>query len=189
VSYDIYFVRRDPGQSFEDALDATEESFEGDPGPLSPVELELWDELLPVARAVLGDAEEFRDEMTRELTDPATGIQMSLFNGEMAIHVPVAARDETGGAVMVKVRRLAKEIERVTGLEGYDPQSGEPVSDPSGGIVSAARRDQPDWDDDEDNESDGTSRTLPSSRPRHKEPATAGDSDESGRKRWGFWNR
>ena len=56
MSYDIYFVRRDPGQSFEDALDATEESFEGDPGPLSPVELEQWDEVLPVARAVLGDA-------------------------------------------------------------------------------------------------------------------------------------
>ena len=50
MSYDIYFVRRDPGQSFEDALDATEESFEGDPGPLSPVELEQWDEVLPVAR-------------------------------------------------------------------------------------------------------------------------------------------
>ena len=39
MSYDIYFVRRDPGQSFEDALDATEESFEGDPGPLSEGDL------------------------------------------------------------------------------------------------------------------------------------------------------
>ena len=92
VSYDIYFVRRDPGQSFEDALDATEESFEGDPGPLSPIELEQWDEVLPAARAVLGDVEEFSDETTRELSDRDTGIELSLFNGEIAIHVPIADR-------------------------------------------------------------------------------------------------
>ena len=36
MSYDIFFVRRDPGQTFEDALDGVEESYEsGDPGPLT----------------------------------------------------------------------------------------------------------------------------------------------------------
>jgi len=43
MSYDIFFVRRDPGQSFEDALDDLEQSYEGgDPGPLTPDDLELW---------------------------------------------------------------------------------------------------------------------------------------------------
>ena len=42
MSYDIYFVRRDPGQSFADALDATEDSFDGDPGSLGSAELEQW---------------------------------------------------------------------------------------------------------------------------------------------------
>ena len=33
MSYDIFFVRRDPGQTFEDALDSLEDSYEGgDPG-------------------------------------------------------------------------------------------------------------------------------------------------------------
>ena len=48
MSYDIFFVRRDPGQTFEDALDGLEASFEdGDPGELTEVDLEHWDALLP----------------------------------------------------------------------------------------------------------------------------------------------
>jgi len=189
VSYDIYFVRRDPGQSFEDALDATEESFEGDPGPLSPVELEQWDEVLPVARAVLGDAQEFSDETTRELSDPDTGIELSLFNGEMAIHVPVAHQQE-GGEVMARVYALARAVERVTGLEGYDPQTSAPVSDQEGGAVAGARHER-DWDDDDDDSgSDGTSTTLPTVRARrNRAPAEDGEPAQSERRPWEFWKR
>jgi hypothetical protein len=187
VSYDIYFVRRDPGQSFEDALDATEESFEGDPGPLSPVELEQWDEVLPIAREVLGDVEEFSDETTRELTDRSTGIELSLFNGEMAIHVPVDQQAE-GGAVMARVYELARAVERVTGLEGYDPQTSSPVSDQGGGAVAGGRQER-EWDDDDLSESDGTSTTLPAVRPRRpRPPAADGEPDQSGH-RWEFWKR
>ena len=58
MSYDIFFVRRDPGQTFEDALDELEESFEnGDPGELTEVDLEHWDALLPLVREILGDVE------------------------------------------------------------------------------------------------------------------------------------
>jgi hypothetical protein len=183
VSYDIYFVRRDPGQSFEDALDATEESFEGDPGPLSAVELEQWDDVLPVAREVLGDVDEFSDETTRELSDPKTGIQLSLFNGEMAIHVPYAADD-----VMDRVHDLARAVERVTGLEGYDPQLQEPVTEQPGGGAAGSRRETPEWDDDEDDsESDGTSTSLPAIRSRRPRATTA--AGESSRRPWEFWKR
>jgi hypothetical protein len=191
VSYDIYFVRRDPGQSFEDALDATEESFEGDPGPLSPVELELWDEVLPAAREVLGDVDEFANETTRELTDPTTGIQLSLFNGEMAIHVPYGDNEDQSVRVMAQVYALARAVERATGLEGYDPQLAEPIGEQPGGAAAAGRRER-EWDDDEDDESesDGTSRSLPATKPRRtREPAAAGESDQSGRRRWEFWKR
>jgi hypothetical protein len=189
VSYDIYFVRRDPGQSFEDALDATEESFEDDPGPLSPVEFEIWDEVLPAARAVLGDIEEFSDETTRELSDRTTGIQLSLFNGEIAIHVPIADGDDRSAEVMDRVHDLARAVERATGLEGYDPQLGEPVSDQHGGAVAGARETS-DWDDDDDdfdNESTGTSTSLPAIKARRKQPAT--ETDQPGRRHWGFWKR
>jgi hypothetical protein len=188
VSYDIYFVRRDPGQSFEDALDATEDSFEGDPGPLSPVELEQWDEVLPVAREVLGDIEEFADETTRELKDPTTGIQLSLFNGEMAIHVPYGDYAEKSVSVMGRVYDLARAVERATGLEGYDPQLDEPISDAAGAAATGRR--EREWDDDDESESDGTSTSLPAVKPRRtREPAAAGDSGPSGHRRWEFWKR
>ena len=52
MSYDIFFVRRDPGQTFEDALDSLEDSYEGgDPGPLTEEDLELWDAVLPRAQS------------------------------------------------------------------------------------------------------------------------------------------
>ena len=84
MSYDIFFVRRDPGQTFEDALDGVEDSYEsGDPGPLTEEDLELWE-----ARAAAGARDPRRpveitqhDEETRELTDPATGIGITLLEG------------------------------------------------------------------------------------------------------------
>ena len=191
MSYDVYFVRRDPGQSFEAALDATEESFEGDPGPLSAVELELWDEVLPAARGVLGDVEEFSDETTRELSDKDTGIELSLFNGEMAIRVPLDEQEDEHGEIMARVYELAMAVERVTGLEGYDPQTGSPVSDQEGGGAATEGREERAWDDDDDvdNQSDGTSTTLPAVRPRHTRTPSDTESDPSKRRPWEFWKR
>lgn len=130
VSYDIYFVRRDPGQSFEDALESTEESFAGgDPGPLTQVELEQWERILPHAKSILGEIEEFTGESKRELSHPATGLQLSIFPGEISITVPYWQSDEDSVAVMEKVYGLARAVEDETGLEGYDPQLREPVRD------------------------------------------------------------
>jgi hypothetical protein len=190
VSYDIYFVRRDPGQSFEDALDATEESFEGDPGPLSPVELEQWEDLLPVAREVLGEVDEFGDETTRELSDTRTGIQLTLFNGEITIHVPIGEVAGESVDVRARVYDLARAVERVTGLEGYDPQMQQPVTEQPGGGAAGSRREMPEWDDDDDGESDGTSTSLPVVRSRRTRlPATGTDSGPTERKPWEFWKR
>jgi hypothetical protein len=190
VSYDIYFVRRDPGQSFEDALDATEETFEGDPGPLTEVELEQWDEVLPVAREVLGDLDEFGDETTRELSDPKTGIQLALFNGEITIHIPFGDNGDKSVDVMARVYDLARAVERVTGLEGYDPQMQEPVSEQPGGATGGVRREAPVWDDDDEGESDGTSTSLPAVKARRpRVPTVDAESAPADRRPWEFWKR
>ena len=80
MSYDIFFVRRDPGQTFEDALDELEASFEnGDPGELTEVDLEHWDALLPLADEPTeerppGDAAPtVQAEMSRPKTDSGGG--------------------------------------------------------------------------------------------------------------------
>jgi hypothetical protein len=187
VSYEIFFVRRDPGQSFEDALDDVEEGYEGDPGPLSEAELEQWDVVLPAACDLLGDVEQFGDRTTRELTHTATGIHLSLFNGEMAIRVPIG---EVGGDridVMSKVYELARVVEKLTGLEGYDPQLQEPLDDGREGRPVPARRSNVDWDDEDDNEATGTNITLPVGRSRPDPEPSAGVS--TARRWWEFWRR
>jgi hypothetical protein len=44
----------------------------------------MWDLVLPLA-AVLPDAEEFAVEVNRELNDDATGIQVSIFGGDLTL--------------------------------------------------------------------------------------------------------
>jgi hypothetical protein len=148
MSYDIFFVRRDPGQTFEDALADVEESYEGgDPGPLTEEDLEQWAAVLPTAREILGPTAEITqdDDETRELTDAVSGIGVALVSGEFQIHVPDnRAAGDDDRAVMSTVYDLARAVEEATGLEGYDPQLGEPVSDASD--LSPTRRQ---WDDAE----------------------------------------
>ncbi len=184
MSYDIYFVRRDPGQSFEDALDEIEESFEGDPGPLAEADLEQWETILPLARRILGDVAVFEDETTRELSDGTTGIELSLFNGEVALRVPFGDVGEGSVEVMGKVYELARAIERATGLEGYDPQLEEPVGDEhaAGG---APRRSVSTWDDEDDDAPglDGTTTTPPGPRPSR----VAAAAEPQPRRWWEFW--
>ncbi len=131
MSYDIYFVRRDPGQSFADALDVTEESYDGgDPGPLGSAELEQWERITARAGQILDGIEEFGTENSRELADSGTGIQLSMIADEVSITVPNERPEQDAVSLMAKVYALARVVEDETGLEGYDPQLQEPITDP-----------------------------------------------------------
>jgi hypothetical protein len=193
MSYDIFFVRRDPGQTMEDALADVEDSFEGgDPGPLTEEDLEQWEALLPAAREILGPTAELTqdDDETRELTDPVSGIGLTLVNGELQIHVPAhraAGHDDL--TVMSTVYDLARAVEDATGLEGYDPQLGEPVSDASD--TSPTRRlvlgpgddvdDEDDVDDvDDEDDVDDVGPAAPDLEPYERVGAPP-------RRWWEFW--
>ena len=130
MSYDIYFVRRDPGQTFEDALDELERSFEeGEPTELTDSDLEVWEALLPRAREILGDLDVGdEDETRRGLTARSSGVELTLISGELEIHVPTPPPGTDDLELMSTVYELARAVEDETGLEGYDPQVGEPVS-------------------------------------------------------------
>ena len=75
MSYDIFFVRRDPGQTFEDALDRPRGLLRGRrPGPADRGRTSSsGTPCCPRAREILGPASEVTqdDDETRELTDPA----------------------------------------------------------------------------------------------------------------------
>lgn len=146
MSYDIFFVRRDPGQSFEDALDELESSFDdGAETELTERDLELWDSLVPLAREILGPVDVTEDDDTaRELTGRGTGVELTLISGEIEIHVPTPPEGVDDLDLMSTVYELARAVEDATGLEGYDPQIGEPVSDTLDGDSPTRRR----WPDD-----------------------------------------
>ena len=99
MSYDIFFVRRDPGQTFEDALDDIEESFtDGDPGELTDADLENWDAIVPRAREILGELDVDDDsDASRELTALGTGVELRLIRGEIEIHGPPERPGRTAG--------------------------------------------------------------------------------------------
>jgi hypothetical protein len=187
MSYDIFFVRRDPGQTFEDALDGVEDSYEGgDPGPLTEDDLELWDAVRPRAVEILGPAAEMTqdDDETRELTDPSTGIGLTFFQGEFEIHVPEHRAGSDDLALMGTVYELARAVEQVTGLEGYDPQLGEPVSDTSDS--SPTRRRWADDDEDDDDRGPGGSAARPVAGSREPFDPVAPGPERAGRW-WEFW--
>jgi len=202
MSYDIFFVRRDPGQTFEDALDDLEGSFEGgDPGELTDVDLEHWDAILPLAREILGEVEvDDEDEETRELTAVASGVELTMIQGEVAIRVPDERSPGDDLELMQAVYDLAHAVEDVTGLEGYDPQLGEPVSDRPEDETPTRRR----WPDDAEDEDDTGgrggigagqpvgARTLSGAAAADPRPEMAPDvprdrSTVGSRRWWEFW--
>lgn len=193
MSYDIYFVRRDPGQSFEDALDDLEASYdEGDQPELTDSDLEVWEALLPRAREILGEIEVVEDdESTRQLAARDSGIELTLISGELEIHVPTPPPGADGLQLMSTVYALARAVEEETGLEGYDPQVGEPVSAAFDDDLPSRRRWPDDPDDDED-EPVGRRRPAATVAPvGDQRPFMAPDrsqaAERSSRRWWEFW--
>jgi len=175
VSYDIYFVRRDPGQTFADALDATEESYDGDPGPLGSAELEQWERISTRAGQILDGIEEFATANSRELADSGTGIQLSMIADEVSITVPTERPEQDAVSLMAKVYALARVVEDETGLEGYDPQMQEPVTDPRQRLASGSSAPA----------TPPARASAGTSAPESTEPPTAPPA--TGRPWWKFW--
>ena len=185
MSYDIYFVRRDPGQTFADALDATEDSYDGDPGPLGSAELEQWERITSRAGQILEAIEEFSSAKSRELADSATGIQLSMIADEVSITVPSERPEQDAVSLMAKVYALARVVEDETGLEGYDPQLQEPITNPHQRMSASPppHDGRPPFDD-----AWNDAVAVPASTGRRQDLAPA-PLPVSRRRWWKFWKR
>ena len=189
MGYDIYFVRRSAGESFADALETNEESHGSNPGPLSAAELEQWQRIVERAGEILTGIQEFGSASSRELTDTATGIQLTMIPDEVGLTVPGDRPEQDSVALMSTLYALARIVEDETGLEGYDPQLGEPVTDPRqrlSSVASPRRRDRTDHDDDDD-EDWGAFAGTRTSVSRESPPAAPPAPPR--RRWWEFWKR
>src|ERR1700742_855564 len=119
MSYDIHFLRREPGQSWEDAMDALEEQAGDDQASSRPSQ---WDQVVSDVREVLGDVSVVEGPPNWEIDDETTAIQVSCFAGEWSITVPYWWDGERAEAIARSLRTIAEKIHDAIGLDAYDPQ-------------------------------------------------------------------
>ncbi len=140
MSYDILFVPRRPGQSWEAALDEAEgRDVLGD--ALRPDRLAQWDRIVAALRHRVGEVEVSVGGDACEAVDPSSGLEVSLYPDEASVSFPYAERPDPAAFhdLVVDVVGL---LERETGLRAWDAQTDEPfdgqVHDETG--LAATRR-------------------------------------------------
>ncbi|MFC8197282.1 hypothetical protein ACFUTV_18025 [Streptomyces sp. NPDC057298] len=145
MSYDIYFLSRRDGQSWDEVLGAMEDAAV-ESEPISTHLFEAWEQIVPQARTLLGEVEitEYEQE-SRDLSHSGTGIDLSVFGDEVTITVPYWHAGEDAAVVLGQVSALAAIIEKETGLTAYDPQTERPLvetpPDDSIGLMSRVTKD------------------------------------------------
>jgi hypothetical protein len=77
MSYDIYFLKRDPGQSWEDAMEALEEQAAAPEVLTRPP---CWDQVVSGVRYILGDVSVLENPPAWAIDHERTGIQVSCFS-------------------------------------------------------------------------------------------------------------
>lgn len=125
MSYDIYFLRREPGQSWEDAMEALEEQAGNGGAPSRPAQ---WDQVVAGVREVLGEVSVTEGPPNWEIDDPETAIQVSCYDGEWSMTVPYWWDGERAEAIAGYLRAIAAVVHGATGLDAYDPQVEEDVA-------------------------------------------------------------
>jgi hypothetical protein len=125
MSYDIQFLRREPGQSWEDAMEALEEKAGKGGGPSRPAQ---WDQVVAGVREVRGGVSVNEGPPNWEIDDPETAIQVSCHDGEWSMTVPYWWDGERAEAIAGYLRAVAAVVHPATGLEAYDPQVEEDIA-------------------------------------------------------------
>src|SRR5947208_16690370 len=86
----------------------------------------MWDRVKAAVGSVLPDAGEFAGPTSRELNDDTTGIQISLYPGELSLAIPYWYTGANAERIVGILNEVAAAIEQVTGLTAYDPQADAP---------------------------------------------------------------
>jgi hypothetical protein len=119
MTYAVYFLRREPGQSWEDAMAALEERAGNGEAPARP---EQWDQVVAAVRGLLGDVDVSEGPPDWEIDDPKTAIEVSCFAGQWSMMVPYWWDGEGAAKIAGYLRAIAGIVHDATGLDVYDPQ-------------------------------------------------------------------
>ena len=142
MSFDLCFMRLEPGETWQDAMERLEEAAEEERA-LDDDELARWQAVRGSVQPLLAGAEEFSGESFRELSHDATGIQLRLSPGELSLTVPYWYSGPDAQELVARLRSVAAAVEHATGLTAYDPQADAPFLG-AGEDTAAATFDQVD---------------------------------------------
>ena len=98
VSYDIYFLKRDPGQSWEEAMDALEAQDTSSEVLTAP---QNWDQVVSGVKEVLDEVSVLKNPPSWEIDHEQTSIQVSCFSGEWSISVPYWSNGDAAAEIGV----------------------------------------------------------------------------------------
>ncbi|MGR6913356.1 hypothetical protein ACU635_03790 [[Actinomadura] parvosata] len=118
MSYDLYFYRRDPGQSWDDALDAVPVTRQPD--------LTAWGNIVTGTRDLLGEVRIVEYPPNWELDHEGTGISVNHWEGGWEMSVPYWTHGAEARRVVGLLYDVASVVERESGFECFDPQLGLP---------------------------------------------------------------
>ncbi|WP_043619825.1 hypothetical protein [Nonomuraea candida] len=121
MSYDLYFARRDPGQSWDEALESSGQ-------PRTP-DLAAWDTIVAGARDLLGEVRIVAYPPNWELDHEGTGIAVNHWEGGWEMSVPYWTHGEEARRVVGLLYEVASLVERESGFECFDPQLGLPIAE------------------------------------------------------------
>ncbi len=126
MSYDFLLLYREPGQSWDEVLEANERLvMEEGNRRLSPATRARLERIADRLQTHDPQLERFTTEQHIELTRPDnSGIQVSLFSDELAVKVPYWHTGQVAQMVMEIVWSYLAVLEQETGWETYDPQLG-----------------------------------------------------------------
>lgn len=135
VSYDLRFVPRNPGQDWEEALAAAEDSF-GQDRTVGSELADTWERLVDRSRPLLeGPIELYLTREFRELSDEGTGITLTLFAYEAGLTAPYGHGEPK--RLIATLFALARVIQEETGWRGFDPQLGVGLDEVRAGVAES----------------------------------------------------
>lgn len=124
MSYDIVFVRREPGQSWDDAFEALE-TITAESNEATAMDPAVWRQIVEGIRRINPTV----TEDGNELIDDETSIQIQCWDSSASITVPYWHTGDAAKAVVQKMYVYAAVITACSGLEAYDNQLGLGMAD------------------------------------------------------------
>jgi hypothetical protein len=126
MSYDFILLHREPGQSWDEVLEANEQlAIAGADRPFGPSARARAERIADRLQAHDLQLERFTSGHHIELTRPDdAGVQVSLFERELAVSVAYWHTGRAAQAVMELVWSYLAILGQETGWETYDPQLG-----------------------------------------------------------------